>query len=303
MEEERADYIIQSEYGRIDKVMTELLTDCTRSQVQAWIKEGHILVNEKKVKPNYQVQPGDSLSFEKPVEEELAIEPEPIPLDIIYEDEELLVVNKPAGMVVHPSKGHSSGTLVNALLYHVNELSEGTAYIRPGIVHRIDKDTSGLLVVAKNNAAHQKLAEQFYEHSIAREYIALVQGEVQHEEGTIDAPISRMVNNRLKRTVAKMGKEAVTHFQRLEEFKGYTLLRLQLETGRTHQIRVHLQYIGHPIVGDPMYGPSDHADPHGQYLHAGTLGFIHPVTGEFMRFEVPLPVYFEQKLEQIRNSN
>ncbi|MDE1548791.1 RluA family pseudouridine synthase [Jeotgalibaca caeni] len=303
MENETQTFKVNNESGRIDKVMTELLGEYTRTQIQNWIKAGHILVNGKIVKTNYQVQPGDLLFFEEVEEEPLAIEPENLPIEIIYEDEAVLVVNKEAGMVVHPSKGHLSGTLVNALLYHVNELSEGSQTIRPGIVHRIDKDTSGLLVIAKNNAAHQKLAEQFYDHSIEREYFALVHGEVQHEEGTIDAPIARMTTNRLKRTVAKEGKQAVTHFERLETFHGYTLLRLRLETGRTHQIRVHMNYINHSLVGDPMYGPIDSVAKKGQYLHAGVLGFIHPLTEERVHFEAPLPDYFEAKLKELRKQD
>lgn len=299
MEQETIMIHIQNEEGRVDKVITELLQKYTRSQIQSWIKEEHILVNNKPVKVNYKVRPGDHISLEEPEEEQLEMESENIPLDIVFEDQTLLVVNKPSGMVVHPSKGHLNGTLVNALLFHVNELSEGTAYIRPGIVHRIDKDTSGLLVIAKNNAAHQKLADQFYAHSIKRQYTALVLGNVQHEEGTIDAPITRMQNNRLKRTVAKGGKPAITHFQRIEEFQKFTLLHLRLETGRTHQIRVHMNYIGHSLLGDPMYGPSETVHKNGQFLHADTLGFIHPVTDEWMEFQAPLPIYFKEKLEEL----
>lgn len=291
---------IQNETGRVDKVIAELLEKYTRSQIQSWIKQGHILINNKQVKANYKVNPGDCIVLEEPEEEEpLKMESENIPLDIIFEDESVLVVNKPSGMVVHPSKGHVSGTLVNALLFHVNKLSEGTAYIRPGIVHRIDKDTSGLLVIAKNNTAHQKLADQFHDHTIERQYTALVHGNVQHEEGTIDAPIGRMQNNRLKRTVAKDGKPAITHFTRIEEFQKFTLLKLRLETGRTHQIRVHMVYIGHPLLGDPMYGPFETVHKQGQFLHADTLGFLHPVTNEWMKFQAPLPDYFENKLHEL----
>ncbi|UJF14756.1 RluA family pseudouridine synthase [Jeotgalibaca sp. MA1X17-3] len=290
---------IQNETGRVDKVIAELLEKYTRSQIQSWIKQGHILINNKQVKVNYKVNPGDCIVLEEPEEEPLKMESENIPLDIIFEDESVLVVNKPSGMVVHPSKGHVSGTLVNALLFHVNELSEGTAYIRPGIVHRIDKDTSGLLVIAKNNTAHQKLADQFHDHTIERQYTALVHGNVQHEEGTIDAPIGRMQNNRLKRTVAKEGKPAITHFTRIEEFQKFTLLKLRLETGRTHQIRVHMVYIGHPLLGDPMYGPFETVHKQGQFLHADTLGFLHPVTNEWMKFQAPLPDYFENKLREL----
>lgn len=301
MENDIQVFKINNETGRIDKVMAGLLSDVTRTQVQNWIKSEHILVNGAPVKTNYKVQPGDEISYEKTEEVPLEINPENIPLDIVYEDESVVVINKPSGMVVHPSKGHLSGTLVNALLYHVNELSTGTQTIRPGIVHRIDKDTSGLLVIAKNNASHQKLAQQFLDHSIEREYFALVHGEVQHEEGTIDAPISRMLTNRLKRTVAKGGKDAITHFTRVEQFDNFTLVKLRLETGRTHQIRVHMNFINHPVVGDPTYGPSDTVAKTGQYLHAGVLGFDHPVTGKRLYFEAPFPDFFEQKLNELRN--
>lgn len=300
METEIQTLKINNESGRIDKVLSEAFPEYTRSQLQAWIKSNHVLVNDQPVKPNYKVQPGDEIAIAEPEVEQLEIEPENIPLDIVYEDDALLVVNKPAGMVVHPSKGHLHGTLVNGLLYHVSTLSEGTNVVRPGIVHRIDKDTSGLLVIAKNNQAHQSLADQFFTHSIEREYVALVHGEVQHEEGTIDAPIARMTTNRLKRTVSREGKSAVTHFIRLEQFHGFTLLGLKLETGRTHQIRVHMEYINHPVVGDPMYGPGDDVDKNGQFLHARVLGFIHPVTNEKVHFEAPLPDYFEKKLAELR---
>lgn len=300
MEKEVQTFKINNEIGRIDKVMTDLLAEGTRTQVQNWIKSGHILLNGEAVKSNYKVQPGDLISFVKEEEEVLEILPENISLEIIYEDNELMVVNKPTGMVVHPSKGHVSGTLVNALLYHSQTLSKGTSDYRPGIVHRIDKDTSGLLVIAKTDEAHENLAAQFLEHTTERSYKALVHGNVEHAEGTIDAPIGRMTTNRLKRTVTKDGKPAVTHFERLEQLDGYSFLALQLETGRTHQIRVHMNYIDHPLVGDPMYGPSNSVSKTGQYLHADTLGFEHPTTGEWMKFEVPLPVYFEGKLNQLR---
>lgn len=300
MENETLILKVNNESGRIDKVLSDIYPDFTRSQIQNWIKSRAILVNDQSTKANYKVQPGDIIAVEVPEVEQLEIEPENITLDIVYEDDALLVVNKPAGMVVHPSKGHLKGTLVNGLLYHVGALSDGTNVIRPGIVHRIDKDTSGLLVIAKNNQVHQGLADQFFDHSIEREYVALVHGEVQHEEGTIDAPIARMTNNRLKRTVHREGKAAITHFKRLELYHDYTLVSLNLETGRTHQIRVHMDYINHPVVGDPMYGPSDDVDKNGQYLHARVLGFIHPVTNEKIHFEAPLPDYFEARLSELR---
>lgn len=293
---------IEGQSGRIDKVLADFMGGTSRSQIQAWIKEGNLTVNDKAVKSNYKVQKGDLLELTIPEVEQINVVPEDIDLDIIYEDDALLVVNKPSGMVVHPSKGHLSGTLVNGLLFHVNTLSDGTATIRPGIVHRIDMDTSGLLVVAKTNEAHQKLAEQLENHTMEREYLALVHGVIPHEDGTIDAPIARMMVDRKKRTVADGGKRAVTHFEVIERFRDFTLLKLRLETGRTHQIRVHMKYIGHPLAGDPMYGPADTLSGHGQYLHAATLGFIHPTTGEKMHFEAPLPDFYSEKLAELRKN-
>lgn len=293
---------IEGQSGRIDKVLADFMGGTSRSQIQAWIKEGNLTVNDKAVKSNYKVQEGDLLELTIPEVEQINVVPEDIDLDIIYEDDALLVVNKPSGMVVHPSKGHLSGTLVNGLLFHVNTLSDGTATIRPGIVHRIDMDTSGLLVVAKTNEAHQKLAEQLENHTMEREYLALVHGVIPHEDGTIDAPIARMMVDRKKRTVADGGKRAVTHFEVIERFRDFTLLKLRLETGRTHQIRVHMKYIGHPLAGDPMYGPADTLSGHGQYLHAATLGFIHPTTGEKMHFEAPLPDFYSEKLAELRKN-
>lgn len=293
---------IDGQSGRIDKVLADFMGGTSRSQIQAWIKEGNLTVNDKAVKSNYKVQKGDLLELTIPEVEQINVVPEDIDLDIIYEDDALLVVNKPSGMVVHPSKGHLSGTLVNGLLFHVNTLSDGTATIRPGIVHRIDMDTSGLLVVAKTNEAHQKLAEQLENHTMEREYLALVHGVIPHEDGTIDAPIARMMVDRKKRTVADGGKRAVTHFEVIERFRDFTLLKLRLETGRTHQIRVHMKYIGHPLAGDPMYGPADTLSGHGQYLHAATLGFIHPTTGEKMHFEAPLPDFYSEKLAELRKN-
>ncbi len=249
------EFKIDLQTGRIDKILADFMPKTSRSQIQAWIKGGNLSVNGEVVKANYKVQCGDMLKLTIPEAEKINVTAENIPLDIVFEDDDLLVVNKPTGMVVHPSKGHLTGTLVNGLLYHVNTLSEGTAYVRPGIVHRIDMDTSGLLVVAKTNEAHQKLAEQLENHTMEREYYALVHGVISHEDGTIDAPIARMHIDRKKRTVAEGGKHAITHFEVVERFKNYTLVKLNLETGRTHQIRVHMKYIGHPVVGDPMYGP------------------------------------------------
>ena len=294
------EFKIDLQTGRIDKILADFMPKTSRSQIQAWIKGGNLSVNGEVVKANYKVQCGDTLKLTIPEAEKINVTAENIPLDIVFEDDDLLVVNKPTGMVVHPSKGHLTGTLVNGLLYHVNTLSEGTAYVRPGIVHRIDMDTSGLLVVAKTNEAHQKLAEQLENHTMEREYYALVHGVISHEDGTIDAPIARMHIDRKKRTVAEGGKHAITHFEVVERFKNYTLVKLNLETGRTHQIRVHMKYIGHPVVGDPMYGPAETITGFGQFLHAATLGFVHPTTEEKLHFEAPLPDYFADKLAELR---
>lgn len=300
MENEKYQLKINNESGRIDKVLAVAYPSFTRSQIQSWLKSGHIQVNGKNSKANYKVLPGDIITLIEPDEETIEIQAENIPLMVVYEDEALAVINKPAGMVVHPSKVQSTGTLVNGLLFHMNQLSEGSDPTRPGIVHRIDKDTSGLLVIAKTNDVHEDLAKQFLNHTTKRTYVALVHGEVEHEEGTIDVPIDRMPNNRIKRVVDREGKPAVTHFTRLEQYNGYTLLQLELETGRTHQIRVHMDYIHHPVVGDPMYGTRNDHSKYGQYLHAQTLGFVHPITKEELTFQAPLPNYFETKLEELR---
>ena len=226
---------------------------------------------------------------------------ENIPLDIVYEDDDLIVVNKPSGLVVHPAPGHTHGTLVNGLLYHCNQLSNMNGDIRAGIVHRIDKDTSGLLVVCKNNYAHRILAEQLKEKTTTRTYIAIVTGNISHNLGRIEAPIGRDPSNRQKMAVVQNGKPAVTHFKVLDRYRDFTLLELKLETGRTHQIRVHMAYINHPVVGDPLYGVKKQTTEFGQYLHAKTLGFIHPRTNEYMEFEVDLPEEFKIKLSELTN--
>ncbi len=275
---------------RIDKYITLQSEDWSRSQVQAWVKEGRVTVNGEPVKNNYKVAADDEVTLRVPPPKELAIRPEPMDLDIVYEDSDVVVVNKPRGLVVHPAPGHYSGTLVNGLLYHCKDLSGINGVLRPGIVHRIDKDTSGLLMVAKNDKAHLGLAEQLKAHTVNRKYIALVHGVILHEMGTIDAPIGRDPKNRQQMAVVfENSKPAVTHFVVLERFKEYTLVELKLETGRTHQIRVHMKYIGYPLVGDPKYGPRNTLDLDGQALHAKTLGFVHPRTGEYMEFEAPLP--------------
>lgn len=297
--ENKQQFHAQEALGRIDKALT-LLSDLSRSQIQQLLKKDCVVVNGVVVKANYKVQKDDNiiLTIPKPVEIEIA--PENIPLEIVYEDDDIVMINKDSGMVVHPSVGHNKGTLVNALLYHVKHLATSTGNIRPGIVHRIDKDTSGLLVVAKNSMAHEKLSEQFQTHDIIREYIALVHGEILHDKGTIDAPLARDKYDRLRYTVQEGGKRAVTHFEVLERFAGYTLIALRLETGRTHQIRVHMQFINHEIVGDPVYSKQQDNKDYGQYLHAKTLGFMHPRTKEDVLFTSGLPTYFQQKLEELR---
>lgn len=276
---------------RIDKYVTESAgEDVSRSQVQLWIKEGHITVNGRPVKPNYKLAAEDVVELTVPEPAEADIAGEPIPLDIVYEDADVIVVNKPRGMVVHPAPGHYTGTLVNALLYHCTDLSGINGTMRPGIVHRIDKDTSGLLMAAKNDKAHTALAAQLKAHSVTRKYIAVVHGNVAHDQGTIDAPIGRDPSDRKKYVVTdKNSKHAVTHFIVLERLANYTLLQLKLETGRTHQIRVHMKYIGHPLVGDPVYGRSKGNPIEGQALHAQTLEFVHPRSGTYMEFEADLP--------------
>ncbi|OJF94050.1 RluA family pseudouridine synthase [Alkalibacterium sp. 20] len=291
---------VSNEKGRLDKFISDKLNENSRNQVQLWIKEGLVTVNEEESKANYKVQTGDVIHVTIKEPEEIDALPEDIAIDIVYEDADVVVVNKPQGMVVHPSIGHAGGTLVNALLFHVKDLSGINGKIRPGIVHRIDKDTSGLLMVAKNDLAHEKLAEQLQEKTATREYIALVHGIIENDKGTIDAPIGRDPKNRKKFKVVQGGKESVTHFEVIERFSEYTLLRLNLETGRTHQIRVHLEYIGFRMAGDPLYGPRKTLEGEGQYLHAASLSFVHPRTGERLTFNAPLPDYFNETLDWVR---
>ncbi len=285
---------------RIDKFISTVNEEMSRTQVQQLIKEGHVKVNGQPVKTNYKCQLEDEVSVTIPEPIELNIEAEEMDLDIYYEDEDVLVVNKPKGMVVHPAPGHTSGTLVNGLMAHCKDLSGINGVMRPGIVHRIDKDTSGLLMVAKNDLAHESLVEQLVEKSVTRKYTAIVHGVIQHSHGTIDAPIGRDKKDRQSQAVTPDGKNAVTHFTVLETFKDYTLVECQLETGRTHQIRVHMKYIGYPLAGDPKYGPKKTLDIGGQALHAGVLGFIHPRTKEYMEFNAPLPEYFAELIEHLR---
>ncbi len=285
---------------RLDKYLAGEMTDLSRSRIKELVQAGEVLVNGKKSKVSYKVQKGDLIQVTVLPLEPLALEAENIPLDIVYEDEDVIVVNKPQGMVVHPAAGHPSHTLVNALLYHTRDLADSPEGFRPGIVHRIDKDTSGLLMVAKNAAARESLEKQLAAKSNKRQYLAIVHGNFAEEEGTIDAPIGRNPKDRKQMAVVEKGKSAVTHFKVLEQYQGYSLVECQLETGRTHQIRVHMAYIGHPLAGDPLYGPRKTLPGHGQFLHAKTLGFEQPRTGEWLEFSVQPPEIFQQTVADLR---
>lgn len=288
---------------RADAALARLVPDLTRSAAQRLLEEGRVLRAGNPLRKNDRLQAGDVLELELPAPQPVALEPEDIPLDIVYEDDDLLVINKPKGLVVHPAAGHWSGTLVNALLYHCKDSLSGiNGELRPGIVHRIDKDTSGLLIVAKNDFAHQALAAQLQDHTLARTYVCLVVGGVREDSGTIDAPIGRHPTDRKKMAVTeKNSRSAVTHWRVLERFAGYTLLECRLETGRTHQIRVHMAYRNHPIVGDTVYGRSKpELGQDTQCLHARALTFRHPRTGETMTCTCPLPDYFLRLLEKLR---
>ncbi|MCI8545208.1 MAG: RluA family pseudouridine synthase [Bacilli bacterium] len=286
---------------RIDGYLIEKL-GVSRNKIQKMIEEKSILVNGKKVKNSTSLKTGDVITVEEQKEEEMNAEPENIPLDLVYEDSDIIIVNKENGMVVHPAVGNLHGTLVNALLYHSKNLSDINGEFRPGIVHRIDAFTTGLLVVAKNNHAHEILAKQLEEKSTHRKYIALVWGVIPNDTGTIDAPIGRDLSDRKKMAVVSGGKPSVTHFKVLERFPKATLIELQLETGRTHQIRVHMNYIGHPVVNDPVYGKRLKIDESGQCLHAKELGFIHPSSGEYMEFDSELPECFSKILNHFKDS-
>ncbi|MCC5911958.1 MAG: RluA family pseudouridine synthase [Clostridiaceae bacterium] len=303
MEKETFVVTEEEEGVRLDLYISEQYQELSRSYVQKLIKDQSVTVNEKHEKNRYMVKHGDHIEVLVPSPKELDIEPQNIPIDIIYEDDDLVVVNKPQDMVVHPAPGNYDNTLVNALLYHCKgKLSSINGIIRPGIVHRIDKNTSGLLMVAKNNNAHNSLAQQLKEHSITRKYHAIALGNIKEQKATIDAPIARHATNRLKMAVVEDGRDAITHIKVLERFQGYTYIEAQLETGRTHQIRVHLSYIKHPVVGDETYGPkASKFNLKGQVLHARTLGFVHPTKGEYMEFEAPLPPYFEKLLKNFRD--
>ncbi|MCK8611871.1 RluA family pseudouridine synthase [Apilactobacillus nanyangensis] len=294
-------YTVTKGNVRLDKSLTNNVDDLSRSRAKSLIEDGLVLVDGQKKKAKYDVKDGEVIQVSIPEPETMNVEPENIDIDIVYEDDDVIVVNKPQGMVVHPSPGHPDHTLVNALLYH-SPLSTINGTYRPGIVHRIDKDTSGLLMVAKNNYAHESLSKQLKDKSNIREYIALVHGNIKENSGVINAPIGRSKKDRKKQAIVDDGKNAVTHFKVLERFGGeYTLVSCVLETGRTHQIRVHMKYIGHPLAGDPLYGPKNTLKGNGQFLHAKKLGFIHPKTNEQMIFETPLPEIFEQTITKLRN--
>ena len=286
--------------SRIDKYISDNIAELTRSAVQGLIEKGLVLADGKAVSKNYKLRGGEEITVEIPEPEPMDAVPEDIPLDIVYEDDDLLVVNKPKGMVVHPAHGNYTGTLVNALLHHCGDSLSGiNGVIRPGIVHRIDKNTSGLLIVAKNDASHLKLAEQIKEHSFTREYEAVACGYFKDTEGTVDAPIGRHKTDRKKMCVTtENSRNAVTHYSVIKQYGGYAHVRLRLETGRTHQIRVHLSYIGHPVLGDDVYG-KPYKGIEGQCLHARKIGFIHPTTGEYMEFVSELPDYFVSILAKL----
>lgn len=300
------DYTITNEQEnlRIDKYLAQTVPDISRSYLQKLVTDGQVLVNGVPVKTSYKLKPGDIVQVTIPEPEVLQIIPEDIPLDILYEDADILIVNKPKGMVVHPAAGHTTGTLVNAVMYHCkDELSSINGVLRPGIVHRIDMDTTGVLVVCKNDMAHQSLAEQLKVHSITRIYYAIVYDNLTEDEGTIHKSIGRHPTNRKKQAVnVKNGRDAITHYRVLERLQGkYTLVECRLETGRTHQIRVHMAAIHHPLLGDTLYGPAK--DPfhlQGQTLHAGVLGFMHPRTGQYVEFRAELPEYFQELLNRLR---
>lgn len=292
---------VESDSKRIDAYLSEKLEDTSRVAIQRLVTNGKVLVNGKTVKASYKVQAGDKIEVEEEVPVEISLKAQEIPLDIIYEDKDIIVVNKPKGMVVHPANGNPDGTLVNAIMAICKDSLSGIGgEIRPGIVHRLDKDTSGIIIIAKNDKAHINLSEQIKEHTVKKTYIALVRGLVKENEATINMPIGRSEKDRKKMAVTKKGKEAITHFKVLERYDKYTLLQVNIETGRTHQIRVHLSQIGYPIVGDEVYSNGKNEwNVKGQCLHAKSLEFIHPVTGEKMYLEAELPQYFKNILEDL----
>lgn len=300
-------YIVDTEEAnkRIDIFLNDELEDMSRSALQRLIENGSITVNGKIISKNYKLRKGDNINIEIPEPEELSVVPENIPLEILYEDNDLIVLNKPQNMVVHPAPGHYTGTLVNGLMYHCgNDLSGINGVMRPGIVHRIDKDTSGVLVIAKSDLAHRALSLQLAQHSMKRIYNAVVYNNIKNDEGTISANIGRSLKDRKKMAVVdREGRKAVTHYRVIDRMGKFNLVELRLETGRTHQIRVHMSYIGHPLLGDPVYGPKKQVfNLEGQVLHAKTLGFIHPRTGKYMEFETELPEYFKKLILRLKNT-
>ena len=303
-ENKKQEFIVEEgqEDIRIDQFLSQRLDDMSRSRIQKLIEQGNVIVGDRQVKSNYKVKAGDTISLKFPEPVVLDVKPENIDIEILYEDNDIAVVNKPQGMVVHPAAGNYSGTLVNALMARCSSLSTINGIIRPGIVHRIDKDTSGVLIIAKNDSAHHSLAEQIKEHSVKRVYYAIVEGIIKQDSGTVDAPIGRHpVERKRMAVVSKNGRRAVTHYRVVERFRHNTLIEARLETGRTHQIRVHMAYIGHPLVGDPVYGyKKQRFNLKGQVLHAGILGIVHPSTGEYMEFTTPLPGYFQKLIENLR---
>jgi len=287
---------------RIDKYLSSN-TELSRTLISKMIEDEYILVNGKKTKNNYKVKENDTITIKEDYVTEVDIVPEEMDLNIVYEDEDIIVINKDSGVVVHPGNGNYSGTLVNGLMYYTNNLSDINGEVRPGIVHRIDKDTSGLIIVAKNNKSHEILSEYFQNKTITRTYIALIKGELKTNNATIDAPIGRSENDRKKMAVtSKNSKHAITHLTVLKRYKGYTLVKLKLDTGRTHQIRVHMSYIGHPVYNDPVY-TNDKCSEFGQFLHSYSMEFIHPTTKEKIYLECPLPEYFVSHLECLEEKN
>lgn len=293
---------ITNETGRLDQVLAQQDFQLSRTQIKSLVKDGLITVNGSLKKISYAVVSGDKIAIKVPDVEPLTLEPENIPLEIVYEDDDVIVVNKPQGMVVHPSAGHKNHTLVNALLYHAN-LAESDEPFRPGIVHRIDKDTSGLLMIAKTQLARESLEKQLRDKINKREYIAIVHGNFEETKGKISAPIARSKVDRKKQAIDKDGRVAVTHFVVEHQYDGYSLVKCVLETGRTHQIRVHMQYIKHPVAGDPIYAPKKTLAGNGQYLHAKTLGFYHPRTNEWLEFSVEPPKSFQEMLKKLANGD
>ena len=305
-ETERIEITNEETGMRIDAFLSSCYADLSRSYLQKLIKDGAVTVEtesgKKTVKPGYALSEGECIVLDFPEKVPLSVAPENIPLDIVYEDSDVILVNKPKGMVVHPAAGHFSGTLVNALLYHCKDLSGINGVLRPGIVHRIDMDTTGIVIACKNDEAHRKIAEQFAEHSNTRLYRAIVRGNVKEDEGTVSAPIGRDKRDRKKMAVDPNGKPAITHFKVLERFREYTYMEFRLETGRTHQIRVHMAHMMHPLLGDTVYSQGKSPfKTEGQVLHAAVLGFVHPTTGEYMEFERENPPYFEKILNALRS--